>query len=160
MQLSTNLPSGPAAIAQHLASGQSLQTNVSKEADVAFMRELQDDDPVRFARLHKNMLKGQAAKSGWIVGTCARCQGHIHNAPFLTAREPGEFCSRDCRDAGKDAGKTAGRPRLTAKQRAESHVNRLAYQKNLMRDRRHSALAKKSPQPIESTSVTDATPAS
>lgn len=99
MQFSTtNLPCGSKPIAEHLASGESLQMNVSKDADAAFMRELQDSDAPRYARLHKNMLKGRAAKSGWIVGKCARCQRAIYNAPFLSASEPGEFCSRDCRD--------------------------------------------------------------
>jgi hypothetical protein len=98
MQVSTNLPCCPQAIGEHLASGEPLRMNVSKEADAAFMRELQDFDAPRYTQLHKNMLKGHAAKSGWIVGTCARCQGHIYNAPFLSASEPSEFCSRDCRD--------------------------------------------------------------
>ena len=99
MQVSTNLPSGSVVIEEHLASGDSLQINVSKEADAAFMRELQESNAPRYARLHKNMLKGRAANSGWIVGKCARCNGHIFNAPFLSACEPGEFCSRDCRDS-------------------------------------------------------------
>ena len=99
MQLSTNLPCGPSAIEACLASGQPLRMNVSKVADAAFIRELQEHDAPRYARLHKNMLKGRAAKSGWMVGKCSRCQGTIHNAPFLSASEPGEFCSRDCRDS-------------------------------------------------------------
>jgi hypothetical protein len=99
MQLSTNLPCGPSAIEEHPASAESLQMNVSKEADAAFMCGLQESDAPRFARLHKNMLKGRAAKSGWIVGKCSLCQGHIYNAPFLSANEPGEFCSRGCRDS-------------------------------------------------------------
>ena len=106
MQVSTNLPSGPAAIEKHWASGESLQMNVSKEADTAFMRELQDVDAPRYARLQKNMLKGRAAKSGWIVGKCARCEGHIYNAPFLSASEAGEFCSRNCRDSRPQKNKT------------------------------------------------------
>jgi len=131
--------------------------NVSKEADAAFMRELQDGDAVRYAGLHKNMLKRRAAKSGWIVGSCARCQGAIYNAPFLSASEPGEFCSHDCRDAGKDSGRVkCGRPRLTPKQRVHSQTHRREYQRNLMRNRRDDVLAKNSPQPIESTGVTDA----
>jgi hypothetical protein len=154
LQLSTNLPCGPQAIEEHLASGKSLRMNVSKEADSALMRELQDGEAPRYARLHKNMLKGRAAKSGWMVGTCARCRGHIHNAPFLSASEPGEFCSRDCRTGNRKTRR--GRPRLSPKQRAESRANRLAYQKKLMRDRRDSALAKNCPQPIENTNVTGA----
>jgi len=105
MQVSTNLPSG-AAIEKHLASGETLQMNVSKEADAALMRELQDGDPIRFARLHKNMLKGRAVKSGWVVGRCVRCQENIHNTPFLSASEPGEFCSHDCRDKCRRGTKT------------------------------------------------------
>lgn len=95
MQLSTNLPYGSPTLAH---SGP-LQINVSREADAIFMRELQESDAPRYARLQKNMLKGRAVKSGWIVGTCARCHGQIYNAPFLSASEPGEFCSRDCRDS-------------------------------------------------------------
>src|ERR1700730_8583835 len=106
MQVSTNLPSGPVAIEKQLASGESLRMNVSKEADAAFMRELQDGDPIRYARLHKNMLKGRAAKSGWVVGKCARCQGHIYDAPYLSASEPGEFSSRNCRDSHPQETKT------------------------------------------------------
>jgi hypothetical protein len=96
LRLSTNLACGPQAIEEHLASGESLRMNVSKDADAAFVRELQESDAPRYARLQKNMLRGQAAKSGWIVGTCARCYGHVYNAPFLSASE---FCSRDCRDS-------------------------------------------------------------
>lgn len=99
LQLSTNLPCGPQAIEKHLASGESWRMNVSKQADAAFMRELQESDAPRYARLQKNMLKGRAVKSGWIAGTCARCQGAIYNAPFLAADKAGEFCSRDCRDS-------------------------------------------------------------
>ncbi len=106
MQLSTNLPCGPAAITEHLPTGASLRMNLSKDADAAFMRELQEPDAPRYARLQKNMLRGRAAKSGWIVGTCARCHGHIYNAPFLSASEPGEFCSRDCRDSRPQESKT------------------------------------------------------
>jgi hypothetical protein len=99
LHVSTNLPSGPAATGDHSASCDTLQINVSKEADAAFMRELQECDAPRYARLQKNMLKGRAPKSGWIVGRCTRCQCAVYNAPFLSASEPGEFCSRDCRDS-------------------------------------------------------------
>ena len=92
----TDLPYGD-SIAEHLASGQSLQMNVSKEADAAFMRELQECDASRFTSLQRNMLRGRAGKSGWIVGRCTRCHGHIYNAPFVSA-EPGTFCSQACRD--------------------------------------------------------------
>jgi len=43
MQLSTNLPYGTKAIAEHIASGQSLSMNVSREADRAFLFELRKD---------------------------------------------------------------------------------------------------------------------
>jgi hypothetical protein len=83
-----------------------LPINVSKEADPAFIREVQESDAPRYARLQKNMLRGRTAKSGWIVGTCARCHGYIYNAPFLSASERGEFCSRDCRDSRPQESKT------------------------------------------------------
>jgi len=53
MQLSTNLPYGGKRIRQHLESGASLPVNVSREADRAFMAELQRTDPGRYARLEK-----------------------------------------------------------------------------------------------------------
>src|SRR5713101_8359660 len=84
MQLSADSPSGP---------------NVAKQKDIAFMRELEENDPKRLARLYGNVLKISGNKAGWIVGKCSRCHGHILNAPFLvSADEPGEFCSRACRD--------------------------------------------------------------
>jgi len=110
MQLSTNLPCGPSAIEEHLVSGQSLRMNVFKEADAAVMRELEENDHHRFARLHSNVLKVTGSKAGWIVGKCTRCQSHIYNAPFLSARELGTFCSRACRDQN-DGSKTAHRTR-------------------------------------------------
>jgi len=42
MQLSTDLPCGVKAVADHLASGQSLQMNVSPEADQAFRLALKN----------------------------------------------------------------------------------------------------------------------
>ena len=94
----TNLPYGVKAIADHSASGESLGMNVSKESDAAWMHELRQHDAPRFARLQNNMLKGHAAKSGWVVGRCTRCHGHIYDAPFVSAVEQGTFCSRACRD--------------------------------------------------------------
>ena len=51
MQFSTDLPHGPKAIAEYLASGQSLRMNVSREADRAFRFDLKKSDPKRWAKL-------------------------------------------------------------------------------------------------------------
>jgi len=115
--------------------------NVSVEADAAYIAE-------------KKLKVGPVILKSWPIGICSRCHGVIHNAPFLSNLEPGEFCSRECRDAGKTDVRR-GRPRLTPKQRKESKVKRLAYQKNLMQKRRDSALAKKSPQLIENTTLVE-----
>jgi hypothetical protein len=51
MQVSTNLPSGSAAIEEHLATGEPLQMNVSKKADREFRFELKKTDRKRWANL-------------------------------------------------------------------------------------------------------------
>jgi len=61
-----------------------LPINVSKTADETYMAE-------------KEIRLGETLK-GWPVGTCSRCSGTIHNAPYLSQFEAGEFCSRKCRD--------------------------------------------------------------
>ncbi len=144
MELSTDLPCGLSAVREHIAvRGETrLPMNVSAEADATYIAE-------------KRLRIGPLILKSWPIGTCSRCHGVIHDAPFLGNEEPGEFCSRNCRDAGKAAAKR-GRPRLTPKQRKESKANRLAYQKNLMRDRREAVLANNSPQPVENANVADA----
>lgn len=142
MQLSTDLPCGFKAVREHIErrGDARLPMNVSPEADAAYIAE-------------KRLKVGPVILKSWPIGSCSRCHGVIHNAPFLSNEEPGEYCSHACRDAGKAVGRR-GRPRLTPKQRKESKAKRLEYQRNLMRDRRDPALAKKSPQPVESTCVT------
>ena len=119
-----------------------LPMNVSAEADAAYITE-------------KGLKLGPTILKSWPIGICSRCHGVIRNAPYLSATGPGKFCSRECRDAGKTVVRR-GRPRLTPKQQRESEANRRRYQRNLMRNRRASVLAKNSPQPIGNTSVTDA----
>jgi hypothetical protein len=69
MQLSTDLPCGLKPVADHLASGeaQSLQMNVSREADRAFRFELRKTDPKRWANLdtelHRNFYRRQSAEA-------------------------------------------------------------------------------------------------
>ena len=138
MELSTDLPCGLSAVREHIA----LPMNVSVEADTAYIAE-------------KKLKLGPVLLKSWPIGNCSRCHGVIHDAPFLSNEEPGEFCSHDCRDAGKTDVRR-GRPRLTAKQQKESKVNRRRYQKNLMQNRREAALANNSPQLVESSGVTDA----
>jgi hypothetical protein len=61
-----------------------LPMNVSKSVDEAYIAEKE----IRLSETFK----------GWPVGTCSRCSGTIHNAPYLSQFEAGEFCSRKCRD--------------------------------------------------------------
>ena len=100
MHLSTNLPSGPKAVREYIANrGESrLPMNVSAEADAAYVAE-------------KDLRLGPVILKSWPVGTCARCNGVIHNAPFLRNAEPGKFCSRECRDNGGSRTAKRGRPK-------------------------------------------------
>ncbi len=142
MELSTDLPCGLKAVREHIERrGESrLPMNVSAEADAAYLAE-------------KRLKVGPVILKSWPIGNCSRCHGVIHDAPFLS-NEPGQFCSHACRDAGRTVAKR-GRPCLTPKQRRESEAKRLAYQKNLMQNRRDSALAINSPQPVENAKVAD-----
>ncbi len=139
----TDLPCGLEAVREHIAvRGETrLPMNVSLEADAAYIAD-------------KKLKVGPVILKSWPVGNCSRCHGVIHDAPFLSNEEPGEFCSHACRDAGKVVAKR-GRPRLTRKQRKASKAKRLAYQKNLMQKRRDSALANNCPQPVENANVAD-----
>ena len=56
MQVSTNTPYGVKAITEHLASGQSLTMNVSRDADRAFCFELRKDVK-RWANLEAAMYR-------------------------------------------------------------------------------------------------------
>jgi hypothetical protein len=144
MQFSSDLPHGSKAVRDYIEhrGDARLPMNVSAEADAACIAE-------------KGLRIGPVTLTSWSVGMCSRCSGVIHDAPFLSTTVSGEFCSRECRDAGKVIVKR-GRPRLTAKQQKKSEAKRLAYQRNLMQKRRDSVLAENCPQPIEGTSVTDA----
>ena len=57
MQFSSDCPYGLKAIAQYLASGQTLRMNVSKQADRAFRFELKKADPKRWAALDAELQK-------------------------------------------------------------------------------------------------------
>lgn len=144
MQFSADLPCGARAVRHYIEhrGDTRLPMNVSAEADAAYVAE-------------KGLRIGPVTLKSWPVGVCTRCGGTIHNAPYLSATEPGKFCSRECRDAGKAVVKR-GRPRLTRRQQKESEANRRSYQRNLMRDRRDFVLANNSPQPIENVKVADA----
>ncbi len=56
MQLSTDLPCGPQAIEEHLAGGESLRMNVSREADRAFRFDLRKNVK-RWANLEAAMFR-------------------------------------------------------------------------------------------------------
>lgn len=118
--------------------------NVSIEADLTYLEERgQSREPLK----------------NWPAGVCTRCRATIFNAPFLATDEPGEFCSRQCRGSSLLI-KSKGRPRLTKKQSQERRKERGAYQRDLMRQRRKTAiaevLAKKGFQPVETKDVADA----
>jgi hypothetical protein len=91
MQLSTNLPQG-LKVREHIETcgEERLPMNVSTAANEAYMAE--------------KGIRLKEALTGWPVGTCSRCSDVIHNAPFLSKSEPGEFCSRKCRDLQKRNG--------------------------------------------------------
>lgn len=90
MQLSSDLPCGIHAVRDYIAhrGDTRLPMNVSAEADADYVAE-------------KGLRIGPVALKSWPVGTCTRCGGTIHNAPFLGNKEPGESCSRVCRDNGE-----------------------------------------------------------
>ena len=99
MQLSTNLPSGSDAVQNYTVSrGETgLRNNVRQEADGAYISE-------------KGLRSGNERMSRCPVGTCSRCSATIYNAPYLSQREDGEFCSKECR-TGKQPERRGGRPR-------------------------------------------------
>ena len=74
-----------------------LPINVSQTADEAYMAEKE----IRLSETFK----------GWLVGTCSRCSGTIHNGPFLSKAEPGQFCSRKCRDLRNETETQSSRSR-------------------------------------------------
>ena len=84
MLVSTNYPRTENQINAYLqkrGDGR-LPTNASAEQDQSYLAE-------KKIRLVEKM-------KGWPVGTCSRCSGVIHNAPYLSRTEAGEFCSRRC----------------------------------------------------------------
>jgi hypothetical protein len=86
MQLSTYLlPYSTKEVKEYIETrGESRPMSVGKTDDEAYTAE-------KGIRLNETL-------KGWPVGTCFRCSSTIHNAPFLSKSEPGEFCSRTCRD--------------------------------------------------------------
>jgi hypothetical protein len=148
MQLSINLPNGLIAVQNYIeARGETrLPNNVQSEADAAYISE-------------KGLRSVVERMKGWPVGTCSRCSKPIHNAPYLSKRENVEFCSQSCRGANP-LNMKSGRPRLTGKQRMRSESKRLEYQRDLMKNRRGSLLAKNPPQATDNTPLSDAISAS
>lgn len=116
--------------------------NVGQDADLAYVNE-------RGIKIERGMLEQ------WPVGTCARCAGTIFNAPFLSASEPGEFCSRECRDANK-AKRAGGRPKLNKKQKLASKEARREYQRDHKRGERAKVSTKNPLQITETKEVKSA----
>jgi hypothetical protein len=99
MELSINLPSGLIAVQNYIeARGETtLPHSVRPEADAAYISE-------------KGLRSGNERMEGWRVGTCSRCSGTIHNAPYLSEHEDGQFCSKECRTEEQPVTR-GGRPR-------------------------------------------------
>lgn len=100
MQLSTNLPYAPKAIREHLASGEVLSMNVSREADCAFLTELERIDPNRYGRLAKAIMSDalreeESADSVRTPRTFKMCPGCGRR--FLARRANNLTCSDRCR---------------------------------------------------------------
>lgn len=117
--LSTDLPCGLRAVREYMAHrGEArLPMNVRAESDAAYIAD-------------KRLKLGPVILKSWPIGNCSGCHGAIHDAPFLSDVEPGEFCSHACRDAGKTAAKR-DRPRLTPKRRKESEATDASIRKIL-----------------------------
>jgi hypothetical protein len=95
MEFSTNLPrtlQGYDAIEG--VDGHKLASNVSAEADVAFMSALKREDPDRVHCLQRNLERaaGSAKQRARYFKTCAVCHGR-----FRPMRSDAETCSAACR---------------------------------------------------------------
>ena len=80
MQFSTNLPCGAKGVREYIETrgDTRLPMNVSAEADAAYVAE-------------KGLKIGPVALDAWPAGSCSRCGGVIHNAPFLSNTEAANF---------------------------------------------------------------------
>ena len=76
------------------AKGEHLAMNVSAEADSAFMRELQQEDPERYARLVENVGAVAQHKSRRVVRHYKNCLGC--GKKFLAKRANNTTCSPKC----------------------------------------------------------------
>jgi len=103
MKLNTNLPYGWKAIIEHLSKGAMLTRNVGEEADRAFMRELEREDPQRHHRLMKNILANGKADRG-------KCQHCSLPLPLKDRRSDAKFCDGTCKRNAAFA--RAGKKRL------------------------------------------------
>lgn len=100
MKLSTNLPNGWKAINKHLSEGTTLTRNVGEEADLAFMRELEREDPQRYHRLMKNILASGRADDD----NCQQCGLPL---PFKDRRSDAKYCDGACKKAAWRSRKAA-----------------------------------------------------
>jgi len=100
MKLNTNLPSGWKAINKHLSEGRTLTRNVGDEADLAFMRELEREDPQRYHRLMRNILARRRADKD----NCQQCGLAL---PFKDRRSDTKYCDDACKKAAWRSRKAA-----------------------------------------------------
>ena len=100
MRLDTNLPSGRKTINKHLSEGTTVTRNVGEEADLAFMRELEREDPPRYHRLMRNVLaSGKTDKD--------KCQHCSLPLPFKDRRSDARYCDDACKKAAWRSRKAA-----------------------------------------------------
>lgn len=93
--VSTNLPSGSKAVRNHT---EKLVTNVSPEADKAFMGELKREDLKRYQRLLKNMRQDLQLHSQESQDKryCLNTANGSHPLP-PDARKNAQYCSPACK---------------------------------------------------------------
>jgi hypothetical protein len=82
-----------------------LKMNVSKEADAAFMAEVKREDPERYERLLKNMLKQatrlrRLSQPGTVTTIRRKCE-HCRLALPPDLRSDARYCDRTCERTAK-----------------------------------------------------------
>jgi len=93
MLFSTDLPNGLNAVLRHISSGASILSNVRKEADASFMRELQRTDPCRHSGLLKNMQKAAVVTLRSAESRCSHCDLVLPSEK----RRDSRYCDTACK---------------------------------------------------------------
>lgn len=90
MQFSTDLPYGPRAIAEYLASGQTWRMNVSREADRAFRFDLKKADPKRWAKLDAELQRDLYRRLREKPASSSKMEDDARGEPEIVLRFPEE----------------------------------------------------------------------